>query len=237
MKRFVKLSLLLPLFALTLSGCSTFKEIEKEQYLEELARVEQSISVGFNSLDQLKINSHTIVKDEYDYKAGEFYCYKYFVLALIVPVTRESYVYKDEGKYIHSEYYTIESQNYCKEVNEESFNAALINGRNTMKNFAMQHLNGIKANINDEYSGDGMSDIEKHYYFSESTNEYKFVFSYNMEVDSKKEKRDIIYITKDSFPSIYETKTDGKTSSKYVYTYDDASMITPPEKRETEQAS
>ena len=240
MKKYVPLSLL-ALSSLVVTGCSQAKLKAKygELVQQGKAKVAEVTNVKYHN--KLSVSA-------YNYKEGEFYAYKMFALALIIPISEQNYTWKEDGKFWHYHYSSFGNKKTLTQLSEEDFNTMMTNHKASIVEDLLNPL--LKAEVlMDENQTDYKSvkneykqKVFKKQYVLNSTAVEEIVTThdeYNEEtgeytpvVDSTEEKttKYSIALGKDSLPATFTTTTDSET--KWTYTYGNAEFTVPEDVRE-----
>ena len=116
--------------SLILTGCFDLK-ISKEKFQSNLDEVKQHITVDNEDIKDVHINNRLSI-EVYNYKEGEFYSYRFFAVALIIPISYGDYTWKKGDKFYHYHDDIIDSQDKLTELSEEKFNEYMTSHKQTI---------------------------------------------------------------------------------------------------------
>ena len=169
-------------------------------------------------LDNVHLNSRLNI-EHYDYKIGEFYAYRMFALALIIPILKEDYTWKEEDKYYHYSANTTK-EGKKTEITKEQFDAYMATGRANILSELQKPLNKTEELMEDD---DSIYKDKVNTYTAKG-NELTFKCQANrVKNDTETEKTTITIVYKDHLPAKYTTKT-GDSSDIWTYKFGKASF-------------
>lgn len=223
---------LLSVSMLALTACD--KKLSKAKYDEKL---NEAISYVETTDDIKDVHVQTRLSIEvWDYKENEYFKYRYFVLALIIPIEYGHATWKgDDGKYYHSEMKVDLKNEGWKtvEIDETQFNTYMTAHKAEIKAELLKPLN-LAKNLSDE-KVEEYSSIKSSY---KQTMEGNYVINSKCQQtiadESSSKTYDITYAInfKNKLPVSYQKKTkdnsENKTSTdKTSYTYGKSSFTAP----------
>ena len=143
-----KLLKLLPLSTLVLTGCFD-SSISQEKFQAHLDEVRANINAENETSKDVHINSKLSI-EVYNYKEGEYYSFRYFAIALIIPISYGEYTWKEDGKFYNYHDALINSQDKLTELTEEQFNERMLGRKAEILSKLMEPVNQAQAFINNQ---------------------------------------------------------------------------------------
>lgn len=133
-----KTLLFLPLVATLLTGCSFSSSLSKDKFSSKFDEVKENLKNNPPKDVTIRDKLSTTV---YQYKEGEFYSYKYFVIALIVPIDERNATWKEDGKFYHYSYNNLTKKETYAEISEETFKTYMADHKATIMSLIMEPIN------------------------------------------------------------------------------------------------
>ena len=234
-----KALLFLPLVTTLLTGCSFSSSLSKEKFQSNFDKVTENMEQ--NPPTNVTIKDKILGTDERQYKEGEFYTYKYFVVAIILPVDEREATWKEDGKFYHYVYNNISKKDSLTEINESTFNTYMAAHKATIMSMLMEPINTTKDLLNENkevyksVSNSYKKDMFSNEFYIKSNVTYETVNG-----DAKEEHQKTITIKyKDNLPieNTSKEKTDkGTTTNTRKYTYGKATFVNPSKSNDSSQA-
>lgn len=229
MKHFksVILTLSIPML---LTGCFS-SSISKDKYISKIDSAETMVNVDSPKIDDVNIHDKLSI-ELYNYKVGEFYSFRYFALALIVPISYGTYTWKENGKYYHAKK-ELTKDLVTTEITEQQFNEYMESHRVTISEKLKEPLRNVKSII------DGNSEVytlkTAKYTSSMFSKDYKATlnsvyYEYDSASDSQVEREMVHTLTiNNNLPKSYTSKEkkDGGSDNKWTYSYGKAKFTNP----------
>ena len=217
--------ILLPIAAILLNGCSTYKTISSDDFISYLNDAEASVSVESSNLNNVRI-SNALNVEQFNYKEGEFYYYNYFVFALILPIASKEVTWKENGKFYHYTYSSITGKTTDTEITEEQFNTYMLGHKAKISAELLKPYTTSKAYI----AGTDEGYLDYTVKCQKSGLNYRMVASKKGPSTSDSSKT-VTYTTTITFanklPKKWENKGEGK--SYWDYNFGDAKLVNPHE--------
>ena len=212
---------LLSVASLILTGCFD-KTISKEKFEENLNDVKTHLTWENEDITDVHINSRLNI-EVYNYKEGEFFSYKYFAIALIVPISYGDYTWKDGDNYYHYHDDVIDSHDKLTVLSEESFNTYMAQHKATLISVLSKPVNACEDLMSEQPTlYDNVTckyqQTSKKVFRLNATGSYETQDSSNPEQMVTKTAKVTIDF-KDRLPIKYKytTKTDSEDTWKYEY--------------------
>lgn len=209
---------LLSIAAMALVGCGD-KKISQETFAAQLQDVKTHLTVNNDDITDVHIND-TLSIEVYNYKEGEYSTYRYFAVALIIPISYGDYTWKEEdGRFYHYHDDIISSHDKWSEITEEQFNDYMAAGKQKLLDTMMVPVllaEGLMNGGTETYSNAKCTFYQtyKKYFKLSATATYKTTDSSGQEVDANAK---ITLEFKDKLPTKFQTQKDGKSTWKYTY--------------------
>ena len=225
-----KALLFLPLVTTLVTGCSFSSSLSKDKFQSSFDKVtenrEQNPPKNVTSKDKI------LGTTERQYKEGEFYTYKYFVVALILPIDEREATWKEDGKFYHYSYNNLTKKESLIEINEDSFNTYMEGHKATIMSMLMEPINTTKNLLNENkevyktVSNSYKKDMFSNEFYIKSNVTYETING-----DTKEEHQKTITIKyKNNLPSENTSKektSNGTSTNTTMYTYGKAVFVNP----------
>lgn len=201
------------------------KKLSKEEYQEELNKVQANLNLDNETLKNFHANNKLNVQ-HYDYVEGEFYAYRQFAIVLIIPINDENYTWKENDKYYHFTAGIKDDSKKLSEITKEQFDNYMLAGKQTLLNRISESYNlnmKLLDNSDETY-------LNKENTYTKSGSSLTFKCKAEQYYGEELQKVNITINYKDYLPTKMVIK--GSSTDEWTYKYGSASWNVPDHVRE-----
>ncbi|MCR5348247.1 MAG: hypothetical protein K6E59_01400 [Bacilli bacterium] len=228
MKKALFVPIVLPLL---LAGCSWEKHsIGKEEFIVALQALKTSITQGGEAYDNIRLTREGLFPNDYQFKRGEFYAYRNIGLALIIPINRQNYTWREGDHFYQAQVSTLDNLTWFKEISESAFNAAMEENFRTIQNMLLDYTREVDERLQVPVS-DRFTSISNSY-FKENNGRYKIESDARESVNdqsSEEENNFSIWFDTERLHGSYHKQNSSETT--WHITYGDAQFTRPSDAR------